>query len=237
MYPFSVAKRLLARCGIHIYRTATLPRNVDVFTDLRRMEIRPEVIFDVGANIGQFTGAAVEAFPAATIYAFEPISEPFQKLKHATERHKGCHAHQLAFGSDSGTATVHLRANSVWNSLSSYNNDQRHSSGRAETVSVGTIDSFCTQNQIQEIDLLKTDTEGYDAQVLAGANQMLREARIHAIYSEVTFLESDRTHTQFLQILELLRAYQFLFYGVYETAGDFETMHANALFLKKPARA
>lgn len=44
------------------------------------------VIFDVGANIGLFTLFMKERFPAATIYAFEPATEPHACLVHNVSR-------------------------------------------------------------------------------------------------------------------------------------------------------
>jgi hypothetical protein len=62
------------------------------------------------------------------------------------------------------------------------------------TVQVTTLDAFCNRERIASIDILKTDTEGYDARVLSGARRMLSEKRIHCVVSEVGFI-GDRYHT------------------------------------------
>jgi len=141
--------------------------------------------------------------------------------------------HQLAFGEQSGEMTIHLREESGCNSLASFNNQAANSIGRFETVTIATIDSFCSANQIKRIDLLKTDTEGFDKSVLLGAKRMLEESCVGAIYSEITFLESDHTHTQFFQVYETLRPYNFNLYGIYEPGGGGNTMYSNALFVHK----
>jgi len=234
MHLFTLTKRLLESIGLRAYRTSNLPRNIDLFHDLKGIDFKPKIIFDVGANIGQFAERAISAFPQASIYSFEPISATFANLKQVAHRHSNLQAHSLAFGAEAGVSIIHLRENSVWNSLLPFNNDARNSSGKTETIHISTIDSFCDVNHIPRIDLLKTDTEGYDTKVLAGADRMFKEQKVHAVYTEVTFLKSDLTHTPFQEIFEFLGSHGFILYGIYEFAGDFETMHANALFVRKP---
>jgi len=44
---------------------------------------------------------------------------------------------------------------------------------RRARVTITTIDAFCSANNIDQISVLKTDTEGFDAEVLRGADKML----------------------------------------------------------------
>ena len=46
---------------------------------------------------------------------------------------------------------------------------------KSEIVNVVTIDNFWKKNNIKNIDLLKIDTEGHEAEVLEGANKMLQK--------------------------------------------------------------
>jgi FkbM family methyltransferase len=56
-------------------------------------------------------------------------------------------------------------------------------------VKVRTIDDYCTENGINCIDILKSDTQGFDLQVIKGAKRLLMEKRIHLFYTEITFCE------------------------------------------------
>jgi hypothetical protein len=51
-------------------------------------------------------------------------------------------------------------------------------------VNIITLDSFCFENNITQIDLLKMDTEGNEFAILEGAKRMLAERRIKAIHFE-----------------------------------------------------
>lgn len=229
----SLLKNFLRNHGIYIFRDCSLPRCLDLWVDLRKLPLIPQVIFDVGGNVGQFARSASNAFPSATVHSFEPVSETFEKLKHLADKKPNIRPHRLAFGENQGDLTIHLREESGCNSLSSYNNTVANSIGRSETVTISTVDLFCSANKITRIDLLKTDTEGFDNSVLLGARRMFEESRVEAVYSEVTFLEFDRTHAQFLQVYETLRPYNFALYGIYEPGGGGATMYSNALFLQK----
>jgi FkbM family methyltransferase len=233
MNPLTVVKKTFRGLGIYIFRAGNLPRQIDLWVDFKKCNPKPEVIFDIGANVGSFSRAAARTFPATTVYAFEPVSGTFSILLKKTKGISQIRPYQHAFGEKNGNATMHLRQQSGWNSLLDNLNTPANSTGRSENVAVCTIDSFCLTNNISFIDLLKTDTEGFDNFVLLGARRMLEESRIGAVYSEITFSERDHTHTQFMQIYETLRAFNFVCHGIYDPEGQGESMCSNALFLAR----
>jgi len=194
------------------------------------MAFAPEVIFDIGANVGLFAQGAVAAHPAALIHAFEPVSKTYEKLKAGVAGFPRIHPHQLALGAASGNARMYLRSESQWNSLAAANNLPTPE-GDSEIITQTTVDAFCEARQITRIDLLKTDTEGFDYEVLNGARGMLENSRIRAVYSEVTFYKNDPTHTQFQAVFETLQRFDLVMYGLYEPGGAGDRMYANALFV------
>ena len=56
-------------------------------------------------------------------------------------------------------------------------------------VSVITLDDYCSELGIERVDLLKSDTQGYDLEVLKGAEALLRSGRVGLVYTEVIFSE------------------------------------------------
>ena len=229
-------KKTFRGWGIYVFRAGNLPRQIDLWVDYEKHNPKPAVIFDIGANVGSFSRAAARTFPGVTIYAFEPVSETFSNLLKNTEGIPQIHPNQFAFGEKKGSMTMHLRERSGWNSLLSNLNTPANSIGRSENIAIHTIDSFCSENNISFVDLLKTDTEGFDNFVLLGARRMLEESRIGAVYSEITFSERDHTHTQFMQIYETLQAFDFVCHGIYDPEGQGESMCSNALFMARKHR-
>ena len=57
------------------------------------------------------------------------------------------------------------------------------------TVPVITIDEFCEKQKITKIDVLKIDTQGFELEVLKGAQKSMKENKIGLLYFEVTFID------------------------------------------------
>tara|TARA_B100000408_G_C10256279_1_gene205684 strand:+ start:101 stop:844 length:744 start_codon:yes stop_codon:yes gene_type:complete len=70
-------------------------------------------------------------------------------------------------------------------------------------VQTQTLDNFCLSNKIENIDVLKIDTEGNDLNVLKGAKKLLSENKIKVIYTEISgtkinFKEKEKSTIDFL---------------------------------------
>ena len=57
-----------------------------------------------------------------------------------------------------------------------------HKTYDVETI---TIDSYCKENKINKIDLLKVDAEGFDFQVLKSSETLLQEKKIKLLKIEI----------------------------------------------------
>lgn len=208
-------QRLSATLGLFIAPLGLLPRGMRIDTDLRRILAgkRDLCIFDVGANVGQTSAFFRKAFPHAPIHAFEPIPSTFAELKAQAARLGGVHPHQLALGNAMGQAMMEIGEQSGWSRIVS--EPGASPSTRLTTVPLVRLDEFCRNNAIAHIDILKVDCEGYDFEVLEGAQAMLADNRVSCVYSEVDF-QGDGKHGDFYRIDALLRNAGFTFYGLYE---------------------
>ncbi|HEV2717922.1 MAG TPA: FkbM family methyltransferase, partial [Terriglobales bacterium] len=63
---------------------------------------------------------------------------------------------------------------------------------------------------------LKTDTEGFDLEVLKGAEVMLRARQIQFILAEVTFHPENTYHTSFFRFAEYLQGLKYHFVDLYD---------------------
>lgn len=227
--------RLAQKAGVRIFREKALPRGIDISVDINGLVESPvEVIFDVGANVGQTAHRFCEGFPRASIYSFEPIESTFESLVRNTRALNNVSCFKIALGRHKGEAKIYLQQNSRWNGLS-HNLDQGFGS---ETVEISTVDEFRKINGIERIDLLKTDAEGYDLEVLKGADECLRENRVSFIFCEVGFNRHDPTKVHFCELLEYLDSRGFQLFDLYDTRTLFYIPHehprysyCNALFV------
>lgn len=152
---------------------------------LARGLTRPgDTVLDVGANLGFWLmGVARIAGAEATVHAFEPLPLNVDRLgRHL--RMNGlewvkCHA--CAVGAEVGEATFRppMGCNSGVGSLSV-------TAERGDlTVRVTTLDRFCSEHELNRVDLLKVDVEGAELLVVKGAEALLNSARAPVVMFEV----------------------------------------------------
>jgi FkbM family methyltransferase len=147
------------------------------------------VIFDCGANVGQTTTQYLKLFPEATIYAFEPNPEVFEKARARHGRNARVVLKNMAVGSLIERKELNVGNHPGTSSFLDKDLDCSDGKGwhfdRKIEVTSGTIDAQCEMHNVQRLHLLKMDIQGYELQALYGADDMLRQKRIDVIYTEV----------------------------------------------------
>lgn len=141
------------------------------------------VVFDVGANIGNYSLAVQKAFNSVNIHAFEPTAITFQSLQKNLES-LNVVSNMLALGASNKQVDLYAsKDNHALNSLV-LREHSNHVWERSEMVLQTSLDSYCSQNNIAQIYLLKIDTEGYEMEVLKGATEILAKGKIKHIQFE-----------------------------------------------------
>lgn len=164
-------------------------------------ENRP-VIFDVGAQGGNYTNNVIEITESkCTIYAFEPCPKDYEHLS-SIINNSNVHLIKSALGERDGQATLYFPSNKSGLSSLLKNNDPLLIS---ENVKIETLDTFCRNNQIGYISLLKLDTEGYELSCLMGAKNML--PNIKNIQFEMSIGSRD-ARVYFIDIFQYLKDYK-----------------------------
>ncbi|QDT47852.1 2-O-methyltransferase NoeI [Symmachiella dynata] len=147
------------------------------------------LIFDVGANFGQSAREFKGMFADSSIHCFEPSPSTYAQLE------KNCAAWRLKDvttwnnGVGSQNAKLTLLENEKPD-MSSFLSPDEFCDGqitKKSEVDVITLDEFVAKQDISFIDILKTDTQGYDSEVLKGAEGLLRDGRIGMVLTEVIF--------------------------------------------------
>lgn len=152
----------------------------------------PYCIFDAGANRGQFLRLVLSTIQTGQfeIHCFEPASHTFGLLKenlyNATADKKivlnnfglGAHtAERELFYNEPGSEIASLTKRRV----DHFNIDF----SRSETVNIETLDNYCQNNGIDQIDLLKIDVEGHELDILnTGAEHMFANESIKIVCFE-----------------------------------------------------
>lgn len=210
---------------------------------LRRMERDLRVVFDIGANVGDVSCYMLHYFPQATVHAFEPCTETYDRLLANVARSGfGSRFRPYRFGlSDvASEGVLHVSRAHGANSLVPPGEEYRQMNPHVahvgtERVPLVRLDDFTAQEGIDRIDLVKIDVEGAEMQVLMGGEQTFRN-RVSTIVMEVSFVRHPRSSGEFLRLFELLHSYGFAPAEIYDLAqaesGDWRLAQFDCVFRK-----
>jgi FkbM family methyltransferase len=176
-------QRVLARTGYAVYREQPrdLANPLPVEQAAHRALLRAlldrlaiDCVLDVGAHTGGFGIALRELGYAGEIVSFEPVAASFAGL--ASRADARWQVHRLALGRTAGTATLKVaRAANFTSFLEPNAFSVEHFGGsrvaHTEDVPVRRLDEVFHPGGRRV--LLKTDTQGWDLEVIAGAAGIL----------------------------------------------------------------
>ena len=177
------------------------------------------LIFDVGANEGQYAKLVKEIGPDAVVHSFEPHPVSFAKLERAATE-TGLFAHRLALGDVAGGVEIFDYADEAGSQHASLYRDvieKIHQRSAAQTkVPCDTLDAVAERLGLTRIGLLKIDTEGHELAVLRGAKDLLARGAIDVIQFEFNEMNviSRAFFKDFFDILWQYQLYRLLMDGV-----------------------
>jgi len=151
-----------------------------------------KTVFDVGANVGDWSVLAAAQFPGADIHAFELSQNTFHALKPVADQH-GITANNCGLSDSSGEITYKDYGDgSTVNTIvasAAFHDGRLAATEKQAQVLRG--DDYCAQHGIEAIDLLKIDVEGAEHLVLQGFERMFKEKRIAVVQFEYGFVNAD----------------------------------------------
>lgn len=216
-----VLKKIVKSIGYIISKRSKIALlDEDLFIAIKGKIVSNDIVFfDVGSNLGQTIKKMIGHFSEATIFAFEPSKKCFESLKIDFNSNK-INLHNLALGASCGNLEFNEYS---WSALNSFLKRAYGTAKINETylVEVLTIDAFCISNNISHIHLLKTDTEGYELNVLKGASSMMERNRIQFVYVEIFFNENYIGQSSFGDI------YNFLIENKFELVRFYDVLYTN----------
>lgn len=190
---------------------------VDAFADMHMLAgtDRP-VIFDVGANVGQTIGIMRERFARPVIHSFEPGRATFELLQRNTAGVPDLQLNNVALGAAPGTATLIENERTDMSSMLEPGPDCWGEIERRYDVEVTTVDDYCARHGIRQIDVLKSDTQGFDLEVLRGADKMMTLGAVRMVYMEIIFSEMYQGSPRFDETFAFLADRGFRLVAFYD---------------------
>lgn len=213
-------RKALRLLGYDIRRVASSTNNVvgqDPWDDMASfLDTRRPLVFDVGANTGQSVRTIRTRFPGSILHSFEPSPSTFTELEEKCGGLPDVSLWNCGLGSGQAEKTLLENFRSDMSSFLPLGASGWGMVVKETRVMVDTIDAFCTDKGIVHIDILKSDTQGYDFEVLKGAEGMMASRSISLIYFEVIFSDMYRGVGSFDQAYELLIRHGFRLVSFYD---------------------
>ncbi len=169
------------------------------------------ILFDVGANIGNYTNSLLLRFPNAQVHSFEPHPNNYSRLCNRT-KNGNVKFYNIALGDNKKSQILYDISNTRGSAKASLYEkviSEIHKQDVVKfNVQVETLDEIADKEGIRYIDFLKIDAEGNELSVLKGAFNLLKSGSIGCIHFE--FNEMNIVSRVFFRDFRLiLNRYEF----------------------------
>lgn len=157
------------------------------------------IILEAGAYDGTDSLFMNRHWPRAQFHIFEPVPELYQKLVIKTASHSNMHTYKFALGDYTGSATFYISefANKpgIPSESSSLLKPKEHLIHAPHvlfnteiTVPIATIDDWAEEHNVDAIDFMWLDMQGYELNALKASPKIMKTVK--AILTEVEFVEA-----------------------------------------------
>lgn len=217
--PKKVVKKLARSLGIDLRRY-----NVQT-SEAAKMQLllayhNIDLVFDVGANIGQYAKLLREFGYSGRIVSFEPLSSAYSQLKAVSKKDPLWEiAPQAAIGNQEGEITINIAGNSYSSSalpmLDAHLESAPESAySGSETVKLSRLDTLAKnyiKSETKSI-FLKIDVQGLEKQVLEGATAILPS--IKGIKLELSLVPLYEGQVLFKEMIDIVEKLGYELYGI-----------------------
>jgi FkbM family methyltransferase len=179
---------------------------------LRRIKImnhhKIDLLFDIGANTGQYGVLMRTLGYTRKIVSFEPLNNAYEELQKVTKNDGNWETYNYALGSENGISTINISGNSVSSSI--LNIKALHVATDPQSGYIGKQEIEVKQLNVifdsifQEGKnvMLKIDTQGFEKQVLEGATNIIN--KVSLIQLEMSLVALYDSETLYLDIIDYL---------------------------------
>jgi len=178
-----------------------------------------QVVFDVGANIGDWASLALQANPHLSLHCFEPSSATYQRLLAHKFPPSQVICNNFGLSSSPGDATLYVfeegsGINSLYQRRGLEDGWGLTTQQHRERVRLETLDRYCHNTGVTTIDFLKVDVEGHEIEVFKGATAMLRQGGVKRIQFEYGGCNID-ARLLLKDLFEFFQPFEYTFYKIF----------------------
>jgi FkbM family methyltransferase len=196
-----------------------------------------KTILDIGANEGQFIDKISKILPEANIFSFEPLQDSFKKLEEKVSGKKNITIFNFALGDQEKETIINRNEYSPSSSLLELTDLHKNAfpitkEAKEEKIYVKELDKIANELELKKKVMMKIDVQGYELNVLRGAENTIKEVDI--ILIETSFYELYKNQPLFGDIFNFLSDGGFNYYGSLEQLYDVRDgriLQADSIFI------
>jgi FkbM family methyltransferase len=211
----SILKKIINLFGYEIFRINKELKNNLSFDQIYQLNFKNnQIVFDVGANLGQSIKRFKKTFKSPIIHSFEPNYIAYSKLQNLYGNDKNIFLNNFALGEKNCYKKFNISHKSDTSSFYNFKKNSRWILKRSKDlnltphnfvkekvdIKVMTLDNYCNVNKVNKIDILKIDTQGYESKVLEGAKHSLKKNMISALEIEMILDDVYEIYNSFSDI-------------------------------------
>ena len=187
-----------------INKIDSLYHQKNIFSVLKGLNLQTAI--DVGAHKGEFLSYLLKLNSIKNIHAFEPQKKIFNELEQKFLSNDLIILNNFAISDESGFKNIKINeltststfseisANSIWAKLKNAILFSKNSIVGNYEVQTIKLDNYIKEKKINNIDLLKIDTEGHELNVLKGSEKSFDDKIIKYILIEVNLTKMYKNY-------------------------------------------
>lgn len=142
---------------------------------------KTDTFVDVGTNIGAYTLNISKHLTAGKVISFEPSPKALSFLEENIELNSFTNITVVKKGLSNKKETATL----YFPSLTTASINKFQDSDQKSEIELTTLDDYCEENGVENIDILKIDIEGHEFKCLEGARRIIEKSKTMMLIMEI----------------------------------------------------
>ncbi|BAY33449.1 hypothetical protein NIES2107_53450 [Nostoc carneum NIES-2107] len=193
----------------YLSRKLRVPEIPNSLERLARLDFKPTHIFDIGAYQGDFTNLCIKYFPKSRVTCFEVLEHRVQQLRQLASQNSFVQVFPVLLGAESQEKVQFNEAETA----SSVLIEQAKQNFIVNSYPMTTVDIIVNE-QFKSCppDFLKLDVQGYELEVLKGAEKSLTQMQL--ILAEVNLLDIHKNVPLLAEVVGWLNERDWVAYDI-----------------------